>query len=165
MLKKTFYFWAAMSLVCMVAIFLFSSQTSKESSRLSGSVTQMVFGDLNEEIDVVIGKNETMPLKDILDMIVRKIAHISIYFILSFCVTKAVGKITDRILHICIITISLCSFYAATDEWHQYFVPGRSCRWQDWLIDAIGVLLGVFAAVLTSWAYHKFKTKKSKIIL
>ena len=33
--------------------------------------------------------------------------------------------------------------YAVTDEFHQYFVPGRSCEVRDMLIDSCGVLVGV----------------------
>lgn len=34
-------------------------------------------------------------------------------------------------------------FYAATDEWHQSFVPGRSAALSDILIDACGALMVV----------------------
>ena len=33
--------------------------------------------------------------------------------------------------------------YAATDEWHQYFVPGRYCDLWDWVADAMGAALVV----------------------
>lgn len=33
--------------------------------------------------------------------------------------------------------------YAATDEWHQAFVPGRSCNRFDWLADALGGALAL----------------------
>ena len=35
-------------------------------------------------------------------------------------------------------------FYAATDEVHQYFVPGRSARLFDVGLDTIGVLTGIY---------------------
>ena len=34
------------------------------------------------------------------------------------------------------------TFYAITDEIHQYFVPGRFCDWKDVCIDSAGVALG-----------------------
>jgi VanZ family protein len=43
----------------------------------------------------------------------------------------------------------LALFYAASDEWHQTFVPGRSGQISDVLIDALGAL----AASL--WLYRK----------
>lgn len=36
--------------------------------------------------------------------------------------------------------------YAATDELHQRFVPGRSSDLSDWVADAVGVLLGLIVA-------------------
>jgi VanZ family protein len=34
--------------------------------------------------------------------------------------------------------------YAISDEIHQSFVPGRTSRFRDTLIDLIGILIGVF---------------------
>ena len=39
--------------------------------------------------------------------------------------------------------------YAATDEWHQSFVPGRTATLRDVLIDSGGALLAL--AVMFSW--------------
>lgn len=41
--------------------------------------------------------------------------------------------------------------YAVTDEFHQSFVPGRSCEFRDVVIDSCGVLTGVLAALLVEW--------------
>ena len=35
------------------------------------------------------------------------------------------------------------AIYGASDEWHQYFVPGRSCEFGDWLADVVGGGLGL----------------------
>jgi VanZ family protein len=40
--------------------------------------------------------------------------------------------------------------YAATDEVHQSFVPGRSPDAADWLADALGVAAGCFVLYLRS---------------
>ena len=37
---------------------------------------------------------------------------------------------------------AIASAYAATDEWHQSFVPGRTADLHDWYADAIGALIG-----------------------
>ncbi len=36
--------------------------------------------------------------------------------------------------------ILLAMWYAATDEFHQLFVPSRVASINDWLIDSIGIL-------------------------
>ena len=41
--------------------------------------------------------------------------------------------------------------YAVTDEFHQSFVPGRSCELRDVMIDSCGVLTGVLLATLVGW--------------
>jgi VanZ family protein len=35
----------------------------------------------------------------------------------------------------------ICIVYGASDEIHQYFVPNRSSEVQDWLADAVGVII------------------------
>lgn len=34
--------------------------------------------------------------------------------------------------------------YGASDELHQWFVPGRSSDWRDWVADSLGVMAGIF---------------------
>ncbi len=41
------------------------------------------------------------------------------------------------------LTGLLCVMFAATDEWHQKFVPGRVPAWDDFAIDVFGVVLGL----------------------
>ena len=44
---------------------------------------------------------------------------------------------------------TIATAYAATDEWHQSFVPGRSADVNDWYADAVGALVGAGAC----WAW------------
>lgn len=41
------------------------------------------------------------------------------------------------------ISISFSIFYGGLDEIHQYFVPGRSCDWMDFLADSLGIIFTV----------------------
>lgn len=41
------------------------------------------------------------------------------------------------------ISISFSIFYGGLDELHQYFVPGRSCDWMDFLADSLGIIFTV----------------------
>jgi VanZ family protein len=38
--------------------------------------------------------------------------------------------------------VILASVYAATDEWHQLFVPQRSADVADWAADVVGAAAG-----------------------
>jgi len=74
------------------------------------------------------------------DFILRKIAHIIEYFILTFLLRRAFQGSFDRDgfpIFIYPAILSLC--YAASDEFHQLFVPGRGGSIQDVAIDAIGI--------------------------
>ena len=52
--------------------------------------------------------------------------------------------------------------YAASDEWHQTMVPGRSGSVEDVLIDAAGIVVGVLAAMGIVWLIKK-RIKKRMI--
>ena len=53
-------------------------------------------------------------------------------------------------LHVALCVVAIAAVYAATDEFHQIFVPGRSCDPADWLVDvaAAAIAACIFAAVL-----------------
>ena len=42
----------------------------------------------------------------------------------------------------------LTVLYGASDEFHQWFVPGRFCDFQDWLADGVGASLVIGGWVL-----------------
>ena len=70
----------------------------------------------------------------------RDLAHVAEYAILGALLLRAVRRE--------LLAVLLGSAYAATDEVHQMFVPGREGSPLDWTIDTAGVVLGVllFAA-------------------
>lgn len=47
--------------------------------------------------------------------------------------------------------------YAAGDEFHQYFVPGRAAQLSDVVIDAMGFLPCVAAVYLVLWAVRRLR--------
>lgn len=77
---------------------------------------------------------------------IDKIVHMGVFGMLaglcyiSFLNIKSRNIFTKNIyLSTAIITI----IYGALDEIHQYFVPNRSCELQDWLADALGVMIAL----------------------
>lgn len=70
------------------------------------------------------------------DVVLRKIAHFCEYAILGALLLRALGRAE--------VAVAAGIAYAATDEWHQHFVPGRHAARRDVAIDAAGVLAGVF---------------------
>ena len=75
-----------------------------------------------------------------------KIVHLGIYGLLGLlCYISLIhqNKIQTFYNHPYIWTIILCSFYGASDEFHQLFVPGRDCEFFDWVGDTVGAILAV----------------------
>ena len=50
--------------------------------------------------------------------------------------------------------------YAASDEFHQKFVSGRSCEIRDVCIDTLGVLFGNLLVIITGKIIKKFNYAK-----
>ncbi len=70
------------------------------------------------------------------DLALRKLAHATEYAVLGALLFRALGRELPA--------IAIGIAYAVTDEVHQAFVPGRLGSPLDVLVDAAGVLAGVF---------------------
>lgn len=55
--------------------------------------------------------------------------------------------------------LAIGSLYGITDEWHQLFVPSRSCDPADWAGDTVATLAG---SALTRFGFMKTKTPNDK---
>ncbi len=74
-----------------------------------------------------------------------KIIHAGAFFVYGLLLQLFLAKtlrITSRTIYILLFLI-IGSFFGASDEFHQYFVPGRSCELLDWFADTIGLLLSL----------------------
>ena len=84
-----------------------------------------------------------------------KVAHLGVFGLLAWVLDLALqGNRPDLPLYRRHLLVFLAvSLYGATDEWHQFFVPGRSCEFGDWMADtlggAVGLLLGSVPALFT----------------
>ena len=47
----------------------------------------------------------------------------------------------------------IVSAYAASDEWHQSFVPGRASEAADWIADTAGAIVAV--VLYTRWKWYR----------
>lgn len=75
------------------------------------------------------------------DFILRKIAHVVEYFVLTLLLYRAFkGSFTIGTRNLFIYSATLSLLYAVSDEFHQSFVPGRSAAVRDVLIDGIGIV-------------------------
>ncbi len=83
------------------------------------------------------------------DFLAKKGAHACGYALLGAAYAHALspGRRSTRIQ--AVWSVGLAALYAASDEWHQSFTPGRNPAWMDVGIDTAGAAVGVF--VLWRW--------------
>ena len=136
-------------LVCMIGIFLFSSEDRDTSTNTSIETTKKVVSVVSNDEDT-----STKIAKDYFNE-VRKSAHLIEYFclgILAINVLKDYHKINIWMVLICIV---FCMLYALSDEIHQIYVPGRSCELRDIFIDTSGSIIGIIIYSLINFIYRK----------
>ena len=89
---------------------------------------------------------------------VRKAAHFSEYALLGCLWYLWLHKKRYSPL----IALGASALYAVTDEFHQSFVPGRSCELRDMLVDSSGALTGIAFAFVLLCVIRCIKTKPWK---
>lgn len=85
--------------------------------------------------------------------VIRKCAHFVEYFLLSLLILRAfrVDRNELRLAWV-MAAIAVVAGYAALDEFHQSFVPGRTAELSDVLLDTLAGAVAQAAAALTrSW--------------
>ncbi|HJT46130.1 MAG TPA: VanZ family protein [Chthoniobacterales bacterium] len=82
--------------------------------------------------------------------IIRKAGHVTEYAILAALLWRAVRGATvwtSKQWILFAMTWVLCAIFAATDEFHQSYVPSRTSSFHDVLIDICGALAGLTICV------------------
>jgi len=74
-----------------------------------------------------------------LDTLFKKLAHMVEYAILTLLLWRALNA-RPRLIPPLWMAFICALFYAASDEFHQLFVPGRNGTVRDVLIDSIGII-------------------------
>ncbi|MDQ2996953.1 MAG: VanZ family protein [Chloroflexota bacterium] len=79
------------------------------------------------------------PPDPLADLIFKKGAHFTVYAVLAVLFRRALPP--SRLIWA--LSWMFTVLYAASDEWHQSFVPGRHPQLTDVLIDACGAAAGL----------------------
>ena len=143
---KRYIFWA-LFIIWMGIIFMFSSQPSAESLESSSFLAEFFIKIFYPEF-ATSSKDTQMLMIESCQNIVRKGAHITEYAILGFLGLGACLSTFKRKNFW--ISLGICVLYAASDEIHQLFVPGRAGRISDVLIDSVGALIGIIIYIILS---------------
>lgn len=131
----------------MVLIFSFSAQPDTESAQVSSGVSYKLVRGIDQMLQLEKSEQELKETAVSIEFPVRKIAHMSefaILFLLLLGMFFAYGNTKHAFRYAFWLTV----FYAATDEFHQLFVPGRAGRIMDVLIDSAGAFFALLAAGL-----------------
>lgn len=151
-------------LLIMIVIFSFSSQPSAQSNASSDFVVDHLI-QIIEGVEQKLGIESTEPVLDqrgmeVMTFLVRKLAHTFEYAVLgiSICIFLCSDQRSSKKCFWMALGIGFA--YACTDEFHQWFVPGRSCEFRDVLIDSNGVFLGVLASLFVRHRRRKRRLRK-----
>lgn len=129
--------------IWMIVIFCFSAQTGVKSTKTSNVVTSMVVNVTTNVSKQEITREEAKKRVEDSTFLIRKLAHFTEYLILGILIIRLLrtyGKLNVRMI---ITAIVICFLYAASDEIHQIFVPGRTAKVLDMLIDTSGASIGI----------------------
>lgn len=156
--------WRLLSVAAVIlwaaVIFRFSSQQGATSSGVSGKVCYAIATEYNNLSHKELSEAQIRTIADGIQFPVRKAAHMSEYALLALWVFNALcafGVEGGRKRYA--LSILLVAAYASTDEIHQLFIPGRSGRVWDVLIDTSG---GLVMLLLIRLGYHILLHEKKK---
>jgi len=79
-----------------------------------------------------------------------KLVHVVEFAFFGILLWRSINhwKISLKGLNLLILALLIGIIYAASDEIHQSFVPGRDGNIMDWFADAIGLALGITSAYI-----------------
>ncbi|WP_083861601.1 VanZ family protein [Clostridium tunisiense] len=146
------YVFLILTVMWISMIFYMSSKPGDESARTSLKI-----------VDVIVEKlNLTENQIDKVHFAVRKTAHFTEYFILSFLVASTYSEFYNKKLNISLVLL-VCLLVATSDEFLQSFIEGRGSQVKDVLIDFSGSLTQLIAFI-TIRANVTKKHKRNKYI-
>lgn len=127
-----------LSIIWMTLIFYFSHQTGDDSSSTSEIISKFIARIFVSDFDEKSLAYQT-DLLDGLGFVVRKLAHMTEYFILFLFLSIGFWQFFPKKYWIIAFSISLV--YACSDEFHQLFINGRSGSIVDVLVDVSGIIM------------------------
>lgn len=144
----------------MVIIFCFSAQPSEESSEVSGSVAYQLVSLADRLWEKDFSEQQRLSYAECIDYPVRKAAHMAEYAILGLFAYAFLCSFGRKGKSVYLLAIVIAALYAATDEFHQLFVPGRAGKFSDACIDTAGAVIGLFLLFLIQLLHGKWKKRK-----
>ncbi len=153
--------WSALPmLLLMGVIFSFSAKTAVESSKSSNVIVDVL---MDEHLIGGVAKDPEK-VRELLSFLVRKSAHMAEFAVLAMLALFWLSSFPMTYRRRCILAVLISACYAATDEFHQLFVPGRSGEVRDVLVDTAGAVIGILFLSLLRFIIIRKKKKQEAVI-
>ena len=148
-------------LIGCITIFCFSEFSAGESTKQSRGVTYNILKVLNRN---KLSEKELTKFTKKVNPVIRKIAHFSIYMILAIFTYMFIEELNiksksekERLRKNILYTCIFCIIYAIFDEIHQIYVPGRTGKAIDVIIDTLGSCMGITLLLVNNIIKRKGK--------
>lgn len=143
------------ALCMMYVIFSFSAQTGTQSGNLSLTICQKLVSLANRLLKLNLDTAQLSHYVSTLHLYVRKLAHVTEYFLLAVSVALPLYVYRLRGFWLVIIAGLFCVCFAGLDEYHQSFVAGRVSSIKDVGIDSIGIFAGIYLTRIAGFLGRK----------
>lgn len=146
------------TLLLLFLIFGFSSQDGETSGSLSFKISLFLVQLFEPLLPSAMSEELLIQRAEFIHLFVRKAAHMTEYFLLALSLQLPLASWFSRLpfWKARIVLGFLCTvFFAALDEIHQIFVPGRSGNFADVCIDSSGALIASFCLFVFYSIYQK----------
>lgn len=153
--KRLLAVFATLTVIWMIVIYGFSAQPAEESYKAS----DLVLAIQQKYFDTFF--HHFTPF------LIRKSAHMAEFGVLALLVTAVLRSGGHSVVNHYVklndyaAALIFSSFYALTDELHQYFVPGRNATLLDWFFDTLGALAVLWIVYVISTRMTKIKNKNN----
>ena len=141
------------ALAMMYVIYGFSAQDGNVSGNLSYQVSYKIVEIGNEILDKGLDETQIADYADQIGYPVRKLAHMTEYFLLAVAVSFPFYVYGLRGFPLMLVAGFICVAFAAGDEYHQSFVAGRGPSVKDVGIDSIGAFFGIMTVQVICWVF------------
>lgn len=140
--KKQLIFSLLCVIVIMIIIYNFSAQNGIDSSGISKKISRLICRVIFFNYENMSGEQQMFVVNE-LHYFIRKLAHFSIYMLLGMFSYMALIPFKQELKKPAVISLAVCAVYAVFDEIHQRFIPGRSMRVTDMVLDTFGAFIGI----------------------
>jgi VanZ family protein len=89
-----------------------------------------------------LSDQSSLPVPDLFTL-QDKVQHFTAYFIMGVLAWRCFRHVVKPPLILAVLSVTFCSLYGMSDEWHQSFVVGRSADSLDWLADTAGAIVAM----------------------